>query len=668
MKNRYIISFTLILFIGALAITGCNKDDEIGPTVTIASLSPDPVFQGDPVTISGDNLNTVQHVFFNQQEADFTLNGSSLEVTTPLNADVGPNVVTLAMKNNYRVTGSITVELIPTPVIQSFDAWVPIGEELLITGTSLDNNTVVTIDGTEASIKSNTGTEMVVTVPAGIPDDRPLEVEITTSYGSTTTPTPFFARENLLYNGQLELGSGDEFDGWEKLNGGDGMTEVTGEDAFGGGRSMRVVGAASNPWNTQLASTPVQLDYQAEYTIIFYAKAEAEGAVMRVSQSQYDGNGADYFYGPDTELATEWKGYSFTLTVGKDLPEHRTVFDMGATNVPFLIDHMALVPGRVDLSGVTGEAPEQLTNGGFEDGLASWELLNGTIELTTEDVHCGAQAIKITPGGGNPWDQQMAADAIPLIFENQYEIRLWAKGAGPGAVMRVSCSRYNGGNGDDYFYGDDINITEEWAEYKWVFTVGKDIPDGHHLVLDMGAGSQAFYVDDVSLREYREPENILPDGGFENGIYPSGSPDGVASWQLLNGSIEITTNANEVFSGNQAIKITPGGGNPWDQQLAADVVPLVYEGRYGIKLMAKAETAGAVMRVSCSRYNGGNGDDYFYGDDITITEEWAEYSWEFTVGKDIPDGHHLVLDMGAGSEVFFVDDVVLYEIPEFMCP
>ena len=252
------------------------------------------------------------------------------------------------MRNNYRVTAPLTVELIPTPIIKVFDPWVPIGAELLIEGTSLDNNTVVTIDGVEAIIGSNNGSEMVVIVPDGIPDDLPLELEVSTTYGSAIAPTPFIARENLLFNGQLSLGAGDEFEGWEKLNGGDGMTEVVGEEAFGGGRSMRVVGAANNPWNTQLASTPVQLEFEGEYTILFYAKAEAEGAVMRVSQSQWDGNGADYFYGPDTELERDWKIYSFPLTVDKDLPEHRTVFDMGQTNVPFLIDHLALVPGTVD--------------------------------------------------------------------------------------------------------------------------------------------------------------------------------------------------------------------------------------------------------------------------------------------------------------------------------
>ena len=76
MKNIFKYHFAVYLLVGILILIGCKKDDDEvqGPTVTITSLSPDPVFQGDPVTTNGENLNTVQHVFVNQLEARKFLN------------------------------------------------------------------------------------------------------------------------------------------------------------------------------------------------------------------------------------------------------------------------------------------------------------------------------------------------------------------------------------------------------------------------------------------------------------------------------------------------------------------------------------------------------------------------------------------------------------------
>lgn len=659
MKNKIINLFGLLALASFLFLTGCKDELEVGPTVTIASVNPGAAYGGDVVTISGENLHTVRNLFVDDRHAEIeSISETSLSFVVPRTVDPGVNTITLAMLNEYRETTSMEVLLRPIPEIHAISPGAAdIGEEVTIRGLNLSALTSAKIGGVDAQIVSASNQELVLKVPSGLPVNAPATIEVATSEASAASTSVFYVGPNLIANSDFEDGSGDDFTDWEKLNGGDQMTGVTGDNAYYG-RSMRVVGAMANPWNTQLASKEMQLNLNSEYTLVFWAKAEADGAIMRVSSSQYNhhGAGSDFFYGEDKVIPTEWTQLTWTFTVTADLPSYKMVLDMGTTNVPFLIDNITLIE-----TGAAGPAIPQnlLANPGFEDGLNSWAVLNGSIEATTEEVHCGAQAIKVTGAGGNPWDTQMAADVVPLDFEGTYEVSLWAKAAAEGAVMRISASRYNGGNGDDYFYGEDKNLTTEWAEYKWVFTVGKDIPEGHHLVLDMGASNQVFYVDDISLKEYAEPINILDDGGFESGL---------DFWELLNGTVELTTNASEVFSGSQAIKVTGAGGNPWDTQMAANVVPLTLGNRYGVKLMAKAAGPGAVMRISASRYNGGNGDDYFYGADANLTEDWAEYTWEFTVGKDIPDGHHIVLDMGASAQIFFVDDIVLYEIPEFVCP
>ncbi|PHN01630.1 carbohydrate binding domain-containing protein [Flavilitoribacter nigricans] len=658
MKNNLFYIFGLLLLTSSLFLTGCDDELEIGPTVTVTNVSPAAAYGGDAVTLQGSNLNTVNAIFIGDKHADEvqSMSESSITFIVPRNAVPGPSIITLAMANNYRVTVDFEVLQRPIPEIHAISPTAAAsGEEVTIAGMNLNVLTSVKVGGVAASTVSATNNLLVITVPDGLPINSPAEIELATQEVTEVSTSIFYVGDNKVANSDLEDGSGDDFTDWTKLNGGDQMTEVTGADAYFG-RSLRIVGAAANPWNTQLASLPTPLNFGSEYTILLWARAEAAGAQMRVSVSQFDGNGADYFYGETVDIPTEWTQLSWTFEVTNDLETHRVVLDMGMTDVPFLIDNVILIE-----TGAAGPPIPQnlLANSGFENGLDSWLLLNGSVEPTTEEVHCGSQAIKVTGAGGNPWDTQMAADVVPLVQGNEYEVKLWAKAAEDGAVMRVSASRYNGGNGDDYFYGADVALTTEWAEYSWIFTVGKDIPDGHHLVLDMGASDKVFYVDDVSLAEYVEviPINILDNGDFE---------DGMTSWELLNGSVEPT--AEEVASGSQALKVTGAGGNPWDTQMAAAAVPLVLGNRYAVKLMAKAAEDGAVMRISASRYNGGNGDDYFYGADANLTTEWAEYTWEFTVGKDIPDGHHIVLDMGASDKIFYIDNVILYEVPEFVCP
>ena len=226
-------------------------------------------------------------------------------------------------------------------------------------------------------------------------------------------------------------------------------------------------------------------------------------------------------------------------------------------------------------------------------------------------------------------------------------------------MISVSVSRWNNSDGSDYFYGDPVTLTDEWAEYTWKFTA-QDPPSGvQHLVLDLGRTAAVFFIDDISVKEVTPTISLLPNGGFE---------DDLTSWEVLNGTFDITTDADQVASGSKALLVTGAGGNPWDTQMAADHLELVAGNQYGISLKAKAAAPDVMISVSVSRWNNSDGSDYFYGDPVTITEEWAEYSWTFTA-QDPPSGmQHLVLDFGRTAAEFYVDDIVIFEKPAFECP
>ena len=659
MKTYFKTVFKTVVIILAIVFVNISCDDdesfETG-SVSITGSDVASAFQLTDVTLQGGDFSLVQFVFVGEVQADFTLSDGTLTFTVPLNATVGNAIVTLAMANNFRVTHPLEVLLRPTPNILRFDAWVPVGEEMLIEGLSFNQeyNLVVTIGGVPATITSNTDTELSVTVPS-VPDDEFLDISITSIHGETTASTPFLARENLLPNGDLYDGSGDEFTDWEVLNPGNGLTELIGDAAFGGGRSMRVQPTGGNPWDTQLASKAVVLEMDAVYTVVWWAKAEAEGAEMRISASQYNhhGAGSDYFYSHGNgEVGFEissagWVAYSATFTVGADLPDHKIVFDMGRGNIPFAIDHMALVPG---VFSAGGEAPSVLINGDFEDGLDGWDSLNGTHEISTAEFYCGSNSLMATSEGANPWDVQIGSTFMDLIPGTDYEISFWAKASAPDGEFRVSMSRFASGQSDDYFYSPTLAIPEEWAYFSFVTTAQETTTGNSQLLFDMGGGTQIFYVDAVSVREYDPPAvNYVVNGDFE---------DDLNNWESINGTQAVSTDAH---SGSASMTATSEGANPWDVQVGSEFMDLIPGTDYKVSFWAKAAGPDGTFRVSMSRFASGASDDYFYSPTLEITEEWAYYAFVTTAGETTTGNSQLLFDMGGNTQTFFIDDVIISE-------
>lgn len=645
MRNiKYIIG-CLAVVISLFAITGCEEDALAD--VTISNISAESVYQGSEVSLTGDGFDQVKFVFVGSLQADFTLDGNTITFNVPDEAPVGETTITLAMLKNVRATYIFEVLLKPTPVITSFNPFVAVGSDLVIEGTSLNNETTVTVDGVNASIVSVSDTELVVTVPSGVNESAAIDFEITTTYGSASPFTAFYARESAISGSDLEtVGESSLFEGWVLLNdGGGAITAVTGSQGYGGSRSMRVEPAGGNPWDRQVASDAVPLNFGEEYTVVLWAKGESSGAIMRVSASQYDGAGADYFYGETVELSTSWEQYTWTFTVGKDLATHRLVLDLGQGSVPLLIDQIGLVPGSI---GAAGPA-ELLPNGSFEDDLTGWGALNGVAEISTSEAYCGSQSMTATGAGGNPWDVQIATDAMELEVGTDYEIGFWAKAAGPDGVFRLSMSQYASGQSDDFFYSPDIEVPEEWTYFSFVTTAQETSTGNHRLLFDMGASTQTFFVDGVSIKEYVAATSVYSNGGFE---------DDLSGWEVLNGSAEVSTDA---YEGSGSMTATGLGGNPWDVQVATDAITLTVGSQYKISFWAKAAGADGVFRLSMSQYASGQSDDFFYSRDLEIPEEWTYFSFVTTAQETSTGTHRLLFDMGASTQTFFIDQVAVEE-------
>jgi len=502
-------AFRLIgLFLTVISVSflvSCEDDDTF-TEVSIINISPNDIFPGDEVTLEGENFNEVLFVFLNNDQIPFQLDGNIITFSTPSNGGVGERTITLVMPDGYIVTTDINITARPEPIVQALSTHAAQeGEEVTLIGTSLDTELStlqsVTIGEIEATVVSSSATELVITVPSGLPQNLPAPIVVTTTGGETTVSGNFWVGENLLLNGGLEQGDGDEFTNWSKFNGADLMTATTEAGEAYLGRTLRAVGAGDDAWRTQLASDAAPLQVDTEYTLSMWIKAEsgtipADGGSVRFSTTP------DALYSADYVITTDWQQIEWVFTA--NTTPASAVLDLGVTaNAVYFIDNITLVA-----TGLSGPQPtEILLNGGFEEGedddFANWNKNNGADLLTAtteaDEVRSGDRALRAVGFGEDAWRTQLASDPFPTVDGEEYTISYWIKAEpgtpGEGGSVRLST---NAGLGNEQYSGD-VTVTTDWQRVEWIITANTTSTT---IVLDLGVTENAVYfIDDVSVLE-----------------------------------------------------------------------------------------------------------------------------------------------------------------------
>ncbi len=136
---------------------------------TNLALSPNPVKSGATITITGNDLDLVTGIAFNNASGTIaTQSATKITAVVPTAAQVGN--VTLSLVNGKTVT---VAYVLVKPVIASFSPSTLIaGNDVTITGTDLDLIASIVFPGsgsptvTAANFKSQSATSIVVTIPA----------------------------------------------------------------------------------------------------------------------------------------------------------------------------------------------------------------------------------------------------------------------------------------------------------------------------------------------------------------------------------------------------------------------------------------------------------------------------------------------------------------------
>lgn len=174
----------------------CSEDDE-KPAPQISSFEPASGTAGTQVTVTGSNFGTAPGVTLNGVPAVVQSSSeTSLVFVVPASSTGSVSgKITVTRSDGKTVTSQTDFKTLVPPVINSFSPGkTSVGKTILIVGTYLSNATVK-IGGQNASVVSNTATEIVVTVPVGAVSGK---IIVTTVDGSAESASSFTLDPHLI--------------------------------------------------------------------------------------------------------------------------------------------------------------------------------------------------------------------------------------------------------------------------------------------------------------------------------------------------------------------------------------------------------------------------------------------------------------------------------------
>lgn len=338
MKKNIKIIVKFLMTLAIFMVVSCENSDSLSDQVSITEVKPLVQYQGDDVTIAGNGLDKVNYVFIGNFDAPFSYESGAITFKVPNGAPAGTNIVTLVIGDKVRVTSELKVLVKPIPTISVITpSAAAAGENVTIYGTNLNNNPSIKVSGVAATVVSSTDTKLVFTVPVVANNKVASPVVLTTTFGTVSPTSIFYASKNLVLNGELELGTGDNFTNWGKWNGGSLMfaTTAAGESYYG--RALKATGDGRAEWRTQFGADKSPTTIGAKYLVYMWIKGSTTAGSMRFSTSATGGAA----YGGNNTIGKDWKQVTFSFTANSDATA--VVLDMGIKTDTYYVDNITMV-------------------------------------------------------------------------------------------------------------------------------------------------------------------------------------------------------------------------------------------------------------------------------------------------------------------------------------
>ncbi|MBT4212980.1 MAG: hypothetical protein HOE23_02485, partial [Porticoccaceae bacterium] len=231
---------------------------------------------------------------------------------------------------------------------------------------------------------------------------------------------------------------------------------------------------STNVWEKNLSQV-MTLVADSAYTVKFKAKSSIERTML----AGLGLNSGDYAnVAEEVSLTTEWT--EFTLeqtTTGFGDDNSRILFDMGgAQGGQVWID---------DVSVVTADGTELVSNGDFQNGSTGW----------TNDSITSYFAL-VDTSSANVWEKNLS-QIMTLVPDTDYTITFMAK----SSIERTIVAGVGLNSGDYANSAEDVSLTTEWKEFTLEQTTTGFGDDNSRVLFDMG-GAQGgqVWIDDVSVK------------------------------------------------------------------------------------------------------------------------------------------------------------------------
>lgn len=356
-----------LLFVFAVLLVTTRCSDEEGITYSLSDVSSrvsgfsnDLTGPGAELTVNGSQLENVNKIFVGTQGvlARNFVSQTESAITFVVPTAVVPNTgdelteVMLVFPGSERAFKDIKV--VPLQAISSFAPMSAAeGEIITLVGVNLDDVTGIKLGDVAATIVSQSETALKFEMPAGAPTGKIKTIGKAGDTNSSTdliscsaTPGTADCATPLNLNSDLELGDGDVFTNWNKLNGGALMTATTvpGE-YYRGVRGLKVTRdgtLGSGQWRIQFSAEAIATEVGGKYSVFVWARASANGGAIRVSTNP--GGPSDQYTG-DQAVTTAWQRLEFKFDAIATTSTRFTL-DMNGNNTvatTFFIDDIKIV-------------------------------------------------------------------------------------------------------------------------------------------------------------------------------------------------------------------------------------------------------------------------------------------------------------------------------------
>ncbi len=357
MKLSKILSLVMApLMVGLLTLNCTNEDDAIKTSLkdvsSKISTAPEKAGKGVPITITGTDMDKVLRAsvgnFIVPSKSFTDVTESSITFNVPTQAILGENQLLLVFPKNERAFA--TIEIIPLPVIVSISPLFGLdGDPVTITGEYFGEVSKVMVGATEATITEKTATSIKFNVPAGAATGK-----ITLSGGAAgniVSSQTFVACTSdagnsacsLNLNSGFELGTGDVFTNWTKVNAAGLMVATTvAAEVHGGARAVKVnvngTQGGADQWRIQLQSADVTTTVGQSYKITGWFKASVATTIRYSTASAAPGSAQ---YQGNTAVNTTWTRIEWNFTANGPLT--KISLDLGgATNTILYVDDVTM--------------------------------------------------------------------------------------------------------------------------------------------------------------------------------------------------------------------------------------------------------------------------------------------------------------------------------------